>query len=80
MNKALFYGAYSRANSYFQNTEYAARQYPDADELNPACTVETNFHLKLSHVYFSLRSQKAMGSIVTTCLKPASCWMRRDGR
>jgi microcin C transport system substrate-binding protein len=25
MNKALFYGAYSRANSYFQNTEYAAR-------------------------------------------------------
>jgi len=33
MNKALFYGAYSRANSYFQNTEYAARNYPDADEL-----------------------------------------------
>jgi len=33
MNKALFYGAYSRANSYFQNTEYAARDYPDADEL-----------------------------------------------
>jgi microcin C transport system substrate-binding protein len=33
MNKALFYGAYSRANSYFQNTEYAARSYPDADEL-----------------------------------------------
>ena len=33
MNKALFYGAYSRTNSYFQNTEYAARQYPDAAEL-----------------------------------------------
>ena len=33
MNKALFYGAYSRANSYFQNTEYAARDYPKADEL-----------------------------------------------
>lgn len=33
MNKALFYGAYSRANSYFQNTEYAARGYPDAAEL-----------------------------------------------
>lgn len=33
MNKALFYGAYSRANSYFQNTEYAARNYPDAAEL-----------------------------------------------
>lgn len=34
MNKALFYNAYSRANSYFQNTEYAARDYPDADELS----------------------------------------------
>ncbi|WBM71956.1 extracellular solute-binding protein [Buttiauxella sp. WJP83] len=33
MNKALFYGAYNRANSYFQNTEYAARDYPNADEL-----------------------------------------------
>ncbi|HBC7068264.1 TPA: extracellular solute-binding protein [Enterobacter hormaechei subsp. steigerwaltii] len=33
MNKALFYGAYSRANSYFQNTEYAALDYPHADEL-----------------------------------------------
>ncbi|MEC6217841.1 extracellular solute-binding protein [Enterobacter hormaechei] len=33
MNKALFYGAYSRANSYLQNTEYAARDYPHADEL-----------------------------------------------
>ncbi|HAV1455432.1 extracellular solute-binding protein [Enterobacter hormaechei] len=33
MNKALFYRAYSRANSYFQNTEYAARDYPHADEL-----------------------------------------------
>ncbi|MGG9033052.1 extracellular solute-binding protein [Enterobacter hormaechei] len=33
MNKALFYGAYNRANSYFQNTEYAARDYPHADEL-----------------------------------------------
>jgi len=33
MNKALFYNAYSRVNSYFINTEYAARDYPKADEL-----------------------------------------------
>ena len=33
MNKALFYNAWSRTNSYFQNTEYAAKNYPDADEL-----------------------------------------------
>lgn len=33
MNKALFYNAYKRVDSYFQNTEYAARNYPDASEL-----------------------------------------------
>ncbi|GAB3412224.1 extracellular solute-binding protein [Erwinia aphidicola] len=33
MNKALFYNAYQRVDSYFQNTEYAARNYPDAKEL-----------------------------------------------
>lgn len=33
MNKALFYNAYKRTDSYFQNTEYAARGYPDAEEL-----------------------------------------------
>ncbi|WP_158783614.1 extracellular solute-binding protein [Pantoea sp. BAV 3049] len=33
MNKALFYGAYKRTTSYFQNTEYAARGYPEAKEL-----------------------------------------------
>lgn len=33
MNKALYYGAYQRTSSYFQNTEYAASNYPDAAEL-----------------------------------------------
>ncbi|WP_034915999.1 extracellular solute-binding protein [Erwinia sp. 9145] len=33
MNKALFYGAYKRTSSYFQNTDYAARQLPDDKEL-----------------------------------------------
>ena len=32
MNKTLFYHAYKRVNSYFQNTDYAARQLPDARE------------------------------------------------
>lgn len=34
MNKALFYGAYQRVSSYFQNTPYAARQSPSAEQLN----------------------------------------------
>lgn len=33
MNKALFYNAYKRVDSYFQNTEYAAQAAPDAREL-----------------------------------------------
>ncbi|AHG18699.1 antibiotic ABC transporter substrate-binding protein [Chania multitudinisentens RB-25] len=34
MNKALYYGAYQRTNSYFQNTIYTANGYPDAAELS----------------------------------------------
>ena len=30
MNKALFYGAWKRTQSYFQNTDYAAQGVPDA--------------------------------------------------
>ncbi|TDS95999.1 microcin C transport system substrate-binding protein [Rahnella sp. BIGb0236] len=33
MNKALYFGAYQRVNSYFQNTEYAATDYPNSAEL-----------------------------------------------
>ena len=32
-NKALFFGAYTRTNSYFSNSELAARGLPDAAEL-----------------------------------------------
>nr|VXZ82326.1 ABC-type oligopeptide transport system, periplasmic component [Klebsiella pneumoniae] len=42
MNKALFYSAYQRANSYFQNTEYAARSLPDAAELALLTPMKTN--------------------------------------
>jgi len=33
VNKNLFYNAYQRTTSYFQNTEYAATHYPDSAEL-----------------------------------------------
>lgn len=33
MNKALYFGAYQRVNSYFQNTECAAKDYPNSAEL-----------------------------------------------
>lgn len=48
MNKALFYNAWSRTNSYFQNTEYAARNYPDADELVLLAPMKKIFLLKSS--------------------------------
>lgn len=33
MNKALFYQGYQRVDSYFLNSDYAARDYPDVAEL-----------------------------------------------
>lgn len=33
MNKNLFYGAYSRTNSYFQNSEFQAKGLPEGEEL-----------------------------------------------
>ncbi|CAE1147957.1 MAG: extracellular solute-binding protein [Serratia rubidaea] len=33
MNKTLYNNAYQRADSYFQNTPYAAKGYPNAEEL-----------------------------------------------
>ncbi len=33
MNKTLFYGAYDRNDSFFQNTEFAATKLPDAAEM-----------------------------------------------
>ena len=33
MNKALYFGSWQRANSYFQNTEYSASNYPNSAEL-----------------------------------------------
>jgi microcin C transport system substrate-binding protein len=33
MNETLFYGAYDRSHSFFQNTDFMARELPDTDEL-----------------------------------------------
>lgn len=33
MNKAFYFNSYQRTNSFFQNTEYAAKGYPDSAEL-----------------------------------------------
>ncbi|ELI6452588.1 ABC transporter substrate-binding protein [Yersinia ruckeri] len=33
MNKAFYFNSYQRTNSFFQNTQYAAQDYPDSAEL-----------------------------------------------
>lgn len=67
MNKALFYNARSRTNSYFQNTEYAARGYPDADELVILAPLKKSCHRKSSVKSINHRCRKAMVTIVKTC-------------
>jgi ABC-type transport system substrate-binding protein len=71
MNKALFYGAYSRANSY-QNTEYAARRRPmpkscpaDADESRSAAG---GLHLRLSAAAIPRRWLRPHQSAAGRCL------------
>jgi microcin C transport system substrate-binding protein len=58
MNKALFYNAYSRANSYFQNTEYAARNYPDADELTLLAPMKAELPPRFSPPFIPARLQR----------------------
>lgn len=60
MNKALFYGAYSRPNSYFQNTEYAARDYPKADELALLAPMKKNCRLRSLPGFISRQFPAAM--------------------
>lgn len=79
MNKALFYSAYQRANSYFQNTEYAARSLPDAAELALLTPMKNELPRALQRVYQPPVSA-AMASTAQTYSKPTPCSMRRAGR
>ncbi len=56
MNKALFYNAYKRTNSYFQNTEYAAPDYPDAKEI----TILNAYKNKIPDEIFTARFHPPM--------------------
>lgn len=67
MNKALFYNARSRTNSYFQNTEYAATKYPDADELVILAPLKKDIPLRSLAKSISRQNQKAMATIATIC-------------
>ncbi|WP_130830817.1 extracellular solute-binding protein [[Erwinia] mediterraneensis] len=49
MNKTLFYGAWKRTRSYFQNTEYAAQGVPDDDELKLLTPFRTQLPAELFH-------------------------------
>ncbi len=80
MNKALFYSAYQRANSYFQNTEYAARSLPDAAELALLTPMKNELPPELFSGFTSRRSPAAMASTAQTYSKPTPCSMRRAGR
>ncbi|MBE8398077.1 ABC transporter substrate-binding protein, partial [Leptospira borgpetersenii serovar Hardjo-bovis] len=52
MNKALFYNAWSRTNSYFLNTKYVSRTYPDSDELVLLATMKKDLPPEVfTHIY-----------------------------
>lgn len=70
MNKALYYGAYQRTNSYFQNTEYAASHYPDAAELAYLAPLKEKSRTKSLVSFISRRVPTAAVTIGQTCSKP----------
>ncbi|MCS6038483.1 ABC transporter substrate-binding protein [Klebsiella pneumoniae subsp. pneumoniae] len=81
MNKALFYSAYQRANSYFQNTEYAARSLPDAAELALLTPMKKELPPELfSQVYQPPVSPRRWLRPRKLTPKPTPCSMRRAGR
>ena len=66
MNKNLFYGAYTRTTSYFQNSEFQATGLPEGDELKilekyrdqlPAEVFDTEFSLPKTDGSGNLRRQ-----------------------
>lgn len=61
MNKALFYKAYNRTNSYFQNTEYAARGYPDAAELTLLAPMKADLPPEVFHAIYQPPVSKGDG-------------------
>jgi microcin C transport system substrate-binding protein len=67
MNKALFYNAYSRTNSYFQNTEYAARNYPDAAELTLLAPMKADLPPEVFTSIYTPQSPKAMAMTGRIC-------------
>ncbi len=79
MNKALFYSAYQRANSYFQNTEYAARSLPDAAELALLTPMKNELPPELFSRVYQPPVSRGDG-FDRANLKPTPCSMRRAGR
>ena len=85
MNKNLFYGAYQRINSYFQNSEFMATGLPEGDELEilekyrdqlPASVFDTPYTLPVNDGSGNIRKQyrKALG------LFKEAGWEVRDGK
>lgn len=78
MNKNLFYDQYSRTVSYFQGTEYMARELPSPEELKILEPIKDNVHPKVFTDVYQPPVNDGSGNIRTS-LRAALALLKQAG-
>ncbi len=84
MNETLFYGAYARSQSYFQNTDFMATGVPEGDELALLEPYRDQLPKKLFYAPFEMPLTDGSGSARENLLQAQRLlnqagWVMRDG-
>ena len=84
MNKTLFYEAYTRSNSFFQNTEFAATDLPKGEELKLLEPHRKELPDKVFNDVFSVPSTDGTGYARDNLIKAQALlddagWVLKDG-
>jgi microcin C transport system substrate-binding protein len=85
VNKTIFYGAYTRNSSFFENTEFAANGLPSADELTLLKPYEKSLPLALFSTPFANPQTDGSGDARTNLLKAQKLlaeagWQVKNGK
>ena len=84
MNQTLFYNAYSRGKSYFNNTEFEAKGLPDAAELNLLTPFKGDLPASIFTTEYSVPTTDGSGIARSNLIRAQALlddagWVMRDG-
>lgn len=79
-NKNLFYGLYKRTQSYFDNSEMAAKGLPRGEELKLLNRYRDRLPPEIFKQPFSLEKRRATAISARSWKKLLSCWKKPAGR